>query len=248
MYSFDEILNEKLSLKERIKRWFSYTLTYRIEIPYNTMKIGIYNLFKWRKIIYNDNDFGYNSVMIILKFKLENLSKKLKSELRVSLIYKIRNFINNVMRAYKILRNNLSLKNYLRLIEYINRPIVLHYNKIDTKYIDICIKLIEKLYGCDINIQNYEDEYTNYYKNEMLFSEKDNKGCRQVNFKEIWNKYDEYFLLNKNLHKKAIDLLNKEQRELAPYSIAITISKLKHDKARKLLFKILDEKIEDFCD
>lgn len=43
-------------------------------------KVGILNLIKWFPIIWNDRDWDYNYLLILLKFKLENMSYRLYTD------------------------------------------------------------------------------------------------------------------------------------------------------------------------
>ena len=77
----------------------------------------------------------------------------------------------------------------------------------------------------------------------------DYEGDLLMNIKEISENFDEYFAENKLMHKKAIEYLRKNRSWSNPtskYTQAMVISKLKHDKAKKLLFKILEEKLENW--
>ena len=62
---------KKETLKDKLESWWRYTKTYRIEIPYYDFKRGIYNILKWAKIIWKDDDWGYDGIMRIWRFKLE---------------------------------------------------------------------------------------------------------------------------------------------------------------------------------
>ena len=63
--------------------------------------------------------------------------------------------------------------------------------------------------------------------------------------------FDEYFAKNKLMHKKAIEYIKIHNIYTEPkskFTQAMVISKLKHEKARKLLFNILECKIEQWWD
>lgn len=119
----------------------------------------------------------------------------------------------------------------------------------DIKWMRLCVKLIEKVKNGD-----YEIEYMDFENKKWDFiSLNDGSDNSFLKNELIWEKYDEYFFKNKSMHKKTIEYLKQNQtRYCIHYSDkglqAHTLSKLKHVKAKRLLFKILDEKIETFWD
>ena len=84
------------------------------------------------------------------------------------------------------------------------------------------------------------EEYLKTYKGDVL-----------MEIKQISECFDDYFVKNKLMHKKAIAYLKNGNGWSNPtdkQTQAMVISKLKHEKARKLLFKILESKLESWWD
>lgn len=238
---------------QKLESWWSYTKTYKIEIPYRDFIEGIKNIFKWRKIVWNDRDWDYRFIMNAIKFKIKNTSK----------------YIQKTQR---------------------------HLNwKEEVRYMNIAIKLIDKLWGdLSTDEEPYESEYFKYQKSEYnwipddkdiinkattkanqiniakqienILNDKDfsltepedvcevpndYKGNYQMKIKKISENYDEYFAKNKLMHKKAIIYLKTNKQWNSPKSKqtqAMVISHLKEEKARKLFFKILECKINSWWD
>lgn len=111
--------------------------------------------------------------------------------------------------------------------------------------IKLCISLL-KLIRSDF----YGSEYSDYYEAEYDFIElNDGSNCSRMEVKYSENdRLQEY--LNKYPNRltsirKRIGIFTLETVE-DRISIAIKVSKLNHEKALKLLFKILHDKIEGF--
>lgn len=193
---------KKTSIFKKIKNWLHYIKVYKFEIPINEFFRGISNLYKWKTIIWSDNNWGYCSFVNIMRFKLNDL--------------------------------------LLTFGKYREQPDAI-------KYIKLCIKLIDKIWPQMDGGISYKFEYTNYHESEVSFVELDNDYYRMVST-ELSNNLKEYFESNKKMHVKAIDYIMQNNGNNTELSQAITISRLKHEKAKKLLFNILASKIETFFD
>jgi hypothetical protein len=147
--------------------------------------------------------------------------------------------ITNIIRWIPILWNNfdwdyaflLDVMEYKlqRLYDGINHYQNHLYYKRDLFWINISINLINK-------IKN------DYYSNEMHdYHITDWDILEPVNEKD---NLDEYFRLNNNLYNKII----KEQPNRDRFGIAVSMASEKHNKAKNLLFKILNEHIEEWWD
>lgn len=55
--------------KEDIQFWYNHN----IEFPIKSFFKGISNLWKWKSVIWKDRDFDYVYLLIILKFKIDNM-------------------------------------------------------------------------------------------------------------------------------------------------------------------------------
>ena len=117
----------------------------------------------------------------------------------------------------------------------------------DVKYLRICVKLIDLL-----TQRIYECEYRNYVEEKFKHVACPAGVCYTIDSEIIWEKFDEYINQNKLTYKKVLNRI-KENREQDSNPDekrwhCHLISSFKHEKARKLLFNILTEKIEDAWD
>jgi len=93
-------------------------------------------------------------------------------------------------------------------------------------------------------------EYMDYHKDRVWFTDcDDNSGNSLYNSEEVWEKYDEYFAKYPLVYKRVLKgegIFKLDGRDEADKKrlIAMNISHLNHDRARKLLFKIMQENIE----
>lgn len=106
-----------------------------------------------------------------------------------------------------------------------------------TRDIKICIELIKKL-----REDFYSSEYTDYLESEFEFIPVENEPeLSRMKVTTIEDNLDIYFNKYPRLYEKYAHLNDRER-------IAIWISRDVHVKARKLLFKIIEEKIESWWD
>jgi hypothetical protein len=119
----------------------------------------------------------------------------------------------------------------------------------DARRMRLCVKLIKKIQEDD-----YQIEYMDYHKDRIWFTPvEDNSGNSLYNSEEVWEKYDEYFAKYPLVYKKVLKgegVLTLHGRDEADIKrvIAMNIAHLNHDRARKLLFKIMEENIEGWWD
>ena len=111
----------------------------------------------------------------------------------------------------------------------------------------ICVKLIEK-----VQDDFYQMEYMDYHKDRVWFTPcEDNPDLHQYNSEEVWEKYDEYFKKYPLVYKRVLKgegSIDRKGRKKDKHIIAMNIAYLNHDRARKLLFKIMEENIEGWWD
>jgi hypothetical protein len=121
--------------------------------------------------------------------------------------------------------------------------------QLDAKRMRLCVKLIKK-----VQEEDYTMEYMDYAKDRVWFTDcEDRPGSSQYNSEEVWEKYDEYFAKYPLVYKKVIKgegvfTLNGRDEADMKRVIAMNIAHLNHDRARKLLFKIMEENIEGWWD
>lgn len=118
----------------------------------------------------------------------------------------------------------------------------------DARNMRLCVRLIEK-----IQDEYYQMEYMDYAKNRHWFSPSDKEGYVQWNSDNIWEKYEEYYKKYPLIHKRVLKgegpftLDGRDEKEIKKV-VAMNIAHINHDRARKLLFKIMEEGIEGWWD
>ena len=121
--------------------------------------------------------------------------------------------------------------------------------QLDAKRMRLCIKLMSK-----VQEEDYTMEYMDYAKDRVWFTDcEDRPGSSLYNSEEVWEKYDEYFkkypLVYKRVMKgEGVFTLDGRDESDMKRIIAMNIAHLNHDRARKLLFKIMEENIEGWWD
>lgn len=118
------------------------------------------------------------------------------------------------------------------------------------RYITICINLIDK-----INNNDYELEYSDYHKsNDNLLGTlprtTDKNGMITWNVEYSNERYEDYFNKHKSAYNKVIKegIVNKFYNNNTSRTQAMALGYFNHQRAKKLLFKILEEKIEEWWD
>lgn len=158
------------------------------------------------------------------------------------IIWKDRNWDGHYI--FEILQHKLKAQ-----ADYIGRRDFHTRAQLDAKRMRLCVKLIKK-----VQEEEYTMEYMDYHKDRVWFTPcKDREGSSLYNSEEVWEKYDEYFKKYPLVYKRVlngegifkfdnvVDTENKKR-------IAMSIAHLNHDRARKLLFKIMEENIESWWD
>ena len=121
--------------------------------------------------------------------------------------------------------------------------------QLDAKRMRLCVKLIEK-----VQDESYQMEYMDYHKDRVWFTDcEDRPGSSQYNSEEVWEKYDDYFKKYPLIYKRVLKgagpytLDGRDESEIKRI-IAMNIAHINQDRARKLLFKIMEENIEGWWD
>lgn len=118
--------------------------------------------------------------------------------------------------------------------------------KRDSEIMMTCVRLMKK-----IQDEFYSSEYMDYHKTKHWFEPCENKeGSSTWKSKILEENFDDYFKKYPLIYKRVIngdgvfklDGTNDKQR------IAMNISHINHERARKLLFKIMEENIEKWWD
>ena len=145
---------------------------------------------------------------------------------------------------FEILQHKLTAQaNYIGKRDFHTRA------QLDAKRMRLCVKLIKK-----VQEEDYTMEYMDYAKDRVWFTDcEDRPGSSLYNSEEVWEKYDEYFAKYPLVYKKVLKgegvftLDGRDESDMKRI-IAMNIAHLNHDRARKLLFKIMEENIEGWWD
>jgi hypothetical protein len=119
--------------------------------------------------------------------------------------------------------------------------------KRDAEVMMTCVHLIEK-----VKDEYYGLEYMNYHKNKHWFEPcEDKPGTSTWKSKELEENFDDYFAKYPLIYKRVINgegVIKRDGREGNKQLIAMNIAYINHDRARKLLFKIMEQNIEGWWD
>jgi len=123
--------------------------------------------------------------------------------------------------------------------------------QLDAKRMRLCVKLMQK-----IQDEDYRMEYMDYAKDRHWFEDiEDKPGYSSWESETVWEKYDDYFKKYPLIYKRVMNgegVFTLEDHDNISTStkqrIAMNIAHINHDRARKLLFKIMEENIEGWWD
>ena len=145
----------------------------------------------------------------------------------IPVVYKDKNWDHSYIYGileFKLLqqRNCLVKANRFEGTETVNRDIT------------ICLNLIDR-----IKEDYYGVEYHNYFEWKGVNGEDD-----FFNFDYEWENFDEFFKKYPNQYRKAL----KENDESDKWNITCDIASSNHKRAKKLLYRILNEKLDHWWD
>ena len=119
--------------------------------------------------------------------------------------------------------------------------------KRDAEVMMTCVRLLER-----VGEEYYSSEYTDYHKTKHWFEDvPDKPGYSSWESRLLEENFDEYFLKYPRIYDRVMDgegVFNREGREDDKQIIAMNIGHINHDRARKLLFKIMEQNIERWWD
>lgn len=130
-------------------------------------------------------------------------------------------------------------------LKYIDKNKTSVNYKYDVFWIQVCVDLIDKLMGDN----PYDSEYLDYKRKKIRFEPIEGTGTSEIHMDTLEDNLDKYFERYPTWHKRAIEYIKKNNhRYTVDHTnrglVAITMGQLRHDKARKLLFRIISDKIE----
>jgi len=90
----------------------------------------------------------------------------------------------------------------------------------------------------------YESEHTDYYEMKVETIPVDGTSLKEMKFNVLSERYDEYL----NKYKSSVRKVLKEEGEIDKETLCMLVARHNQEKARKLLFNILNERIEGWWD
>ena len=126
--------------------------------------------------------------------------------------------------------------------------------EMDARRMRLCANLIDK-----VQDEWYQMEYMDYHESSMNWLDiPDKPDYKQLEIETTSERFDEYFkkyplvykkvLADKNLQPFGVDVREGETEVDTKQRIAMNIAHYNHNRARKLLFKIIEENIEGWWD
>jgi len=119
--------------------------------------------------------------------------------------------------------------------------------KRDAEIMMTCVRLMEK-----VQDEFYSGEYSDYHKTKHWFEDVPGKeGLSSWESKLLEENFDDYFKKYPLIYKRVLNgegVFNREGREDDKQIIAMNIAHINHDRARKLLFKLMEQNIERWWD
>jgi len=116
----------------------------------------------------------------------------------------------------------------------------------DAEIMMTCVRLIEK-----VKDEYYGMEYMDYHKTKHWLEPADKEGYSTWESRELEENFDDYFAKYPLIYKRVMNdegVFNREGREDDKHIIAMNIAHINHDRARKLLFKLMEQNIEGWWD
>lgn len=186
-----------------------------------------------------------------------NSAQTWKQKLWYCLPYRVRYFITgvkNLIRWFPIIYKDrdwddhyiwqvlkFKLKNQAKYIGYHDRHLSA---KRDAEIMMLCVSLIDKIQN-----EYYQSEHMGYHESDFNWIDcEDIPGHKQLEIIEKLEHYDDYFKKYPRIYKQVINAEKLPFQKNNKGGIAINIAYINHNRARKLLFKILEQNIERWWD
>jgi hypothetical protein len=119
--------------------------------------------------------------------------------------------------------------------------------KRDAEIMMTCVRLMKL-----VQDEFYSSEYSDYHKTKHWFEDLEDKpGFSSWESKLLEENFDDYFKKYPLIYKRVLNgegVFGRKGREEDKQVIAMSIGHINHDRARKLLFKIMEEHIERWWD
>ena len=117
----------------------------------------------------------------------------------------------------------------------------------DVQIMMTCVRLIEK-----IQDQFYDLEHTDYMEQEFSFEKIENSDLSKLNIETISQNLSDYFSKHPNIYRRALkSSITKEKwhySEVSDQTLAMWMAHYNHNRARKILFALMERNIEKWWD
>lgn len=111
--------------------------------------------------------------------------------------------------------------------------------KRDAEIMMTCVRLMEK-----VKEEYYGMEYMDYQESNFNFIDCETPGYKELKIDEVWEKYDHFFAKYPLVHKRMVQKYPNEDKKY----IAMKVALENHNRARRLLFKLMEVNIERWWD
>jgi len=185
--------------------------------------------------------FGPESVDMIV-FGMYIVKKIINLIKWFPIIWKDRNWDDSFI--FKILERKLQLQS-----NFIGKRGIHVSAKRDSEIMNTCVRLMKL-----VREEHYNMEYSNYHESKYWFEDiKDNPGYSTWESKILKENFEDYFKKYPLIYKRVINgegvfNIDKKDELERKQVIAMNIGKINHVRARKLLFKLMEENIERWWD
>jgi len=117
----------------------------------------------------------------------------------------------------------------------------------DAEIMMTCVRLMKL-----VQEETYSSEYSNYHRTKHWFEDiEDKPGISSWESRLLEENFEDYFKKYPLIYKRVLNgegVFGGKDRKEDKQVIAMNISHINHDRARKLLFKLMEENIERWWD
>jgi len=117
----------------------------------------------------------------------------------------------------------------------------------DVQIMMTCVGLIEK-----IQDQFYDLEHTDYMEQEFSFEKIEDSDLSKLNIETISQNLSDYFSKHPNTYRRALKSSMTREKwhysEVSDQTLAMWMSHYNHNRARKILFSLMERNIEKWWD
>jgi hypothetical protein len=183
----------------------------------------------------------YDIYWDLIGWRTSNFISKVKNIVRwFPIIWKDRDYDDSyIMEILKF-----KLSNQANYISKKDRHTRAQY---DAQKMRLCVRLIEKFQE-----EYYSLEYFDYFNMEVSFTEcVDRPDCSEMNTTVTSERFDEYIKKYPSVHRRVLKgegwlSISKCEDDDIKYRIVRNIADINHQRAKKLLFKVLETHIESW--